>query len=402
MIGIVAPFNPYSVYDFLDSISQSKVPRINQTASSINNLVVSLLREGEKVCVFTLSFQTSETIILYGESVIVYVVGSKQSFFLFNYFPDLYKLSRKLAFYINIERNKIRVLHSHWTYEYAMACSTFVNIVPVLCTVRDWASYIYKSISITPFYLFVIQKIYWAYKMKIAREILNNDQILIICNSIYTKSQVLRCYPDRKVELIPNSIDERLILDQKKEISSPVFISISSSLDDKRKNLGKLIEAFALVKSRYSNSQLVLVGNYHKNRCVYKKVVSLDLFDSVVFKGVLDKDQLIDVIDSSTCLVHPSLEETFGNILLEAMVRRIPVIGGKDSGAVPYVLKGGTCGCICDVTSSEKIAAAMERVIEDTQYSQNLVLNSINMIKSEYTNEIVAKKHIELYHNIVK
>lgn len=400
MIGIVAPFNPYSVYEYLDFISQNKVSRINQTASSINNLVVSLLREGEKVCVFTLSFRTTETVILRGEKVVVYVIGSKQSFFLFNYFPDLYKLSRKIAFYINIEKNEIRVLHSHWTYEYAMACSAFVNIVPVLCTVRDWASYIYKSISITPFHLFVIQKLYWVYKMKIAKKILDNDRILIICNSIYTKNQVLRYYPNKKVELIPNSIDERLIINQKNEIFSPVFISISSSLDDKRKNLEKLIEAFALVKNKYSNSSLILIGNYHKNRCVYKKVISLGLFDSVIFKGVLDKEQLIDVIDSSTCLVHPSLEETFGNILLEAMVRRIPVIGGRDSGAVPYVLKGGTCGCICDVTSSENIAAAMERVIEDTQYSQSLVLNSMKMIRNEYTNEIVAKKHIDLYNNI--
>ena len=58
-------------------------------------------------------------------------------------------------------------------------------------------------------------------------------------------------------------------------------------------------------------------------------------------------------------LVHPSLEEAFGIAVADAMALGIPVIGGLNSGAVPWLLGEGTCGMLCDVCCAEKMAAAM-------------------------------------------
>ena len=41
---------------------------------------------------------------------------------------------------------------------------------------------------------------------------------------------------------------------------------------------------------------------------------------------------------------------------LEAMALGIPVIGGKDSGGVPYVLDGGKAGVLVDVKNPQAIA----------------------------------------------
>ena len=55
-------------------------------------------------------------------------------------------------------------------------------------------------------------------------------------------------------------------------------------------------------------------------------------------------------------MIHSALEESFGMTLLEAMAKKTPVIGGKDSGAVPWVLNYGKSGVLTDVKSPKLIA----------------------------------------------
>jgi glycosyltransferase involved in cell wall biosynthesis len=90
---------------------------------------------------------------------------------------------------------------------------------------------------------------------------------------------------------------------------------------------------------------------------------SHNLNEGIDYAGVKSREEIKEILDNAALLIHPSLEESFGNILVEAMARCVPVVAGKDSGAVPWVLDNGQAGLLCDVSEPASIASAALEVL---------------------------------------
>ena len=134
-----------------------------------------------------------------------------------------------------------------------------------------------------------------------------------------------------------------------------------------------------------------------------KDFQSYDISDyisqNILFLGVLPPSEVVEYIDKTSILVHPALEETFGNIFLEAAARGIPSIGGHDSEAVPQVLDYGRAGCLCDIRDSNSLYEAMHTVAHNLEYKKFIVKKSRNRLYKFYIDEEVCKKHIQLYNS---
>ena len=115
----------------------------------------------------------------------------------------------------------------------------------------------------------------------------------------------------------------------------------------------------------------------------------------------MSHDKVLEAIDRSTCLVHPSYEETFGNILIEAMARCVPCIGGVKSGGVPYVLGQGKYGLLCDISNPSSLLSAMKKTM-DRDYIDTIVLRANERIRNSYSSDVVAKKHFGLYKDLLR
>lgn len=393
-IGIVAPFNPASVQKYFDE----PIPAINKMASSVNNLVLSFLETGHSVCVFTMD-NSLGTRLFVGKRIKIYVVGSGARNVLTRSFPSLRKLAGKLIPYVQNEIENLEVIHAQWCYEYALAAEHFIGKKPVFCTCRDIAPVIFKNMTIDGKLFRLLNKLYWAYRIRIFNKVVGDEGIHFVANSEYTKDFFTTHFPKRPVDLIYNSIEDSNILSLPKVSAKPFpeFISISTDVDDKRKNIYTLIEAFALLKRDYLNARLVLVGHCRKNQGIYQKALKNDLLSGVEFIGMLPRPELISAIDRATCLVHPAVEETFGNTLIEGMARCVPVIGGENSGAVPFVLDHGHCGLLCDIMSPESICAAMKLTIDSPADMDLMVKRATEKLKNTYSNTVVCSKHIDMY-----
>ena len=87
------------------------------------------------------------------------------------------------------------------------------------------------------------------------------------------------------------------------------------------------------------------------------------------FHGRLPHRQLAAALAAADALLHPALEESFGVVLAEAMALGLPVLAGRQSGAVPWVLgadAAGRCatGLLVDVSSVLDIAVALPRLFD--------------------------------------
>ena len=395
---ILAPFNPKSVADYFDS--DIKLPNINLTASSINNIVKGLLDSGEQLLVVTTSMEDKADAIFTIPNLTIVVVGCYKPFILCRLFPDLQSIAKKIYNAILPYEKEVSLFHAHWCYEFALAALKFKNETPIFCTVRDWAPVIYRSIL--PFHSIYsfISKFYWRYKISIMNEVLSNSRISFIANSEYTYNLLLE-YGIQSY-IIHNSISEDWILDTLPCIDDRTnIVSIAGSIDDNRKNIKSLISAFEIINKSYPNIRLVLIGDYHQDKGIYKIVKERNLLSSVIFTGRLERKDVLTQIDSSFCMIHPAMEETFGNILIEAMGRGVFCIGGVSSGAVPFVLGKGKFGITCDIQSPDAIAEAFETLRNDTSQFETMRNNALYSVRGSYSNDIITNKHLKLYQQIL-
>ena len=88
-----------------------------------------------------------------------------------------------------------------------------------------------------------------------------------------------------------------------------------------KKGLITLLEALAQLPKEIF---LVIVGSASPENKWRSQVAALGLEDRIYFQGVLDDMKL--VYTAADLLVHPTLEDTFGMVVLEAMAHAVPAI----------------------------------------------------------------------------
>lgn len=392
-IGIVGYCNPFELKDFL--FSGQDIPNINKSATAVNTLVKELLQKGHSVKLFTTFSEKGNVVKLYGNNLTIFLCSRYCSIPKMAFFSRIYMVSR-LVRVIKSEIHDLNVLHAHWTYEFALAAKHFSNQIPVFCTVRDWCPYI-LSMQVG-----IKAKIYWSISWLIFKQVMKGDQINFIANSFYTYERIKAMYPYKDVKIIPNPIQKEYILDvPKQRIEHPVFISICQNIEEKRKNVYRLILAFQLYHKNNRNATLMLIGNgATEGNKIIAKWKKQNLLSGVRLCGYVNHDKLMNLIDCSTALIHPSLEETFGNILLEGMARGKLCIGGEKSGAVPQVLGNGKYGLLCDVENINSMVKAME-IANDEQIVRGIVKQATTYLKENYSSTVIADKHIALYKTIM-
>jgi glycosyltransferase involved in cell wall biosynthesis len=138
-----------------------------------------------------------------------------------------------------------------------------------------------------------------------------------------------------------------------------------------RKNLVRLVEAFACLQPQPAALQLVLAGQegwlYDE---LFARVESLGLGAHVVFAGYVAEDDKAALLSGALSLVYPSLYEGFGLPVLEAMACGTPVLTSNVS-SLPEV--AGDAALLVDPMDVNAIATGMSRLVTDADLRKALV-----------------------------
>ncbi len=94
--------------------------------------------------------------------------------------------------------------------------------------------------------------------------------------------------------------------------------------DFRKKGLNCLLQAVAQLPQTDSEVFLAVVGNLQHASGFAAQIESLGLKQRVYFLGVMT--DVSQAYQAATCLAHPTLEDTFGMVVLEAMSHGLPVI----------------------------------------------------------------------------
>jgi glycosyltransferase involved in cell wall biosynthesis len=390
-IGISSPISIQTFIPFLNSKNQERAINLQGLkAPAVDTLVIGLLERGHKISIYTLSFEVTKTVVLSGNNITIYVnplrkKGWKRAITLFS------KESKHIINNINSEKNKPDILHAQWTYEYAKGVLGFRNEIPVLITVRDWAP---KILSLSPNY-------YRFSRLLLNNIVLSTKPIHLIANSEYIQKEIKKKWKKNSY-YIPNPIND-VFFD--KDISGrknkSVIISVSNNLG-KGKNIEILLKAFKEILKDMPTLELLLVGIPFVNSNVQvQKWREKNLLERVTIVGAVEHNKLIDYYDRATIMVHPSLEESFGNTIIEAMSRNVAVIGGVNSGAVPFLLQYGKYGLLTDVRSVNEIKKSLLCLFNDTAKREYLIKSAYHYTKTSFSKKSIIDNTESLYNFIL-
>jgi glycosyltransferase involved in cell wall biosynthesis len=167
----------------------------------------------------------------------------------------------------------------------------------------------------------------------------------------------------------------------------PSFVFIGSI--NTRKGINFLLEACVILQSQgYQNYTVLLVGDGEQQEELQTFARDNRLGDRIQWTGRVDYGSLGAYLNKADIFVLPTLEDTWGMVLLEAMVLGKPVLCSKWAGASELVTEGENGYCF-DPYDPKKLAELMQKFIDDPNLAV-IMGDKSKQLMSDYTPEKAA------------
>jgi len=115
---------------------------------------------------------------------------------------------------------------------------------------------------------------------------------------------------------------------KKYNLTEKDFVFLFLSRIDYKKGLILLLNAFRKAVNNFTNIKLVIAGTGKKKyeKKIKRVINDLKLWENVIWTGFLNKEEKESCFNSCNCYILPSMNENFGNSIIEALSYKIPVI----------------------------------------------------------------------------
>ncbi|PNI00924.1 glycosyltransferase family 4 protein [Vibrio diazotrophicus] len=253
--------------------------------------------------------------------------------------------------------------------------------------------------------------IYKTYYHRKIEELKKADVLLAI--SEYAKTEIIDSglVSESKVFNVSTAIDDSFekctySKDEKRSLNSKFnikgeFILYTGGADE-RKNLPRLIEAYALLSEQLRKEhQLVFAGRMPSGDIDRFKAIAKShglKSEDILFTGYIEQEELIALYNLCKLYVFPSWHEGFGLPALEAMLCGAPVIGANTT-SLPEVI--GFEDALFDPMNVSQINQKMKLALTDSDYRKSLCENASNQV-GKFSWDITAKKAIEAWESLYK
>ena len=205
------------------------------------------------------------------------------------------------------------------------------------------------------------------YYAKFERAALTGSDICV-ANSNATKEDFLERYSppaEWNCEVIHWGVDTDMFYpsDSAKETETRHLLAVGRLAA--RKGYYSLLRAFAEVKQRRPNSELLIVGRGHLKKRLEKQAKSLEISSSVRIDSGMPFDKLAEEFRKADLVVYPSYYEGQGLIPLEAMASGTPV-ATVDHGPLPEMVDDSV-GALFTMADIDSMSSAILSLLSDPE-----------------------------------
>jgi glycosyltransferase involved in cell wall biosynthesis len=162
-----------------------------------------------------------------------------------------------------------------------------------------------------------------------------------------------------------------------------------------RKGVGQLLAAWRELITELPDATLVFAGDGAQAEAVRREAARLG--SRVLYIGV--RDDIADVMRAADTLALPSRNESFGNVVIEAMASGLAVVVGPTGIALREPIEGAA-GRVVDPGSAADICSALRDILGSSDRGAARGLNA-RRIAEQYDFRKVAAEYMELYKSVV-
>lgn len=166
----------------------------------------------------------------------------------------------------------------------------------------------------------------------------------------------------------------------------------------KEKNLDFLLRSMKHFQEIYNSKfKLILIGEGPERKTLEKLTEQLGLVENVKFLGTVFNAEIKNYCAASDLFLFPSLTETQGIVLLEAMAVGTPVIALRATGTEDIVINGKN-GYMTEVSEIE-FAEKIQEVLDNKE--MNLLRVGAGETAENYRCERIAEEAIKNYKEVL-
>lgn len=175
-----------------------------------------------------------------------------------------------------------------------------------------------------------------------------------------------------------------------------VFVFVGRLVGDK--GINELIDAFSRIKD--SNVKLLLVGGFEPDLDPLKSATlhEIDKNENIISVGF--QSDVRPYLAISHCLVFPSYREGFPNVVMQAGAMGLPCIVSNINGC-NEIIQEGVNGTIITAKDKVSLVLAMQKMINNKLWRNQLISNARIGIVSRYEQKIVWDAMLTEYNNLI-
>lgn len=183
--------------------------------------------------------------------------------------------------------------------------------------------------------------------------------------------------------------------DHRKLDRQPIILWAGRMISWKRVDL--LLRAAAWIRTNGGSFQLWLIGDGPEEKKLRLLASSLGLLDVCKFFGPLSPSEVVTAMENADIYVFPSnQEEGWGVVVNEAMGRGCCVIGSKNTGSVPWLIRDGVNGCVFEGRSVNNLGRIILWCIENPMSRKEMGLAAQSTIESLWSPTVAADRFLTL------
>jgi len=203
-----------------------------------------------------------------------------------------------------------------------------------------------------------------------------------------------------KIKYLPNGVNTKLFNPQGEKEDNLILFAGRITWG---KGLHVLLKCLHYLKR---SVRLVIAGSadwslgYHQGMLTRIEKENQMGKHKIEYIGALDQQSIIEWYQKASIVVLPSFMEAFPVVILEALSCETPVIA-TPVGGVPEVIRSGKNGILVPVNNPEKLAEAIQYLLDNEDVRVRLGLEGRKLIKRNFSLDVIAKKLCNIYTNIL-
>ena len=235
-----------------------------------------------------------------------------------------------------------------------------------------------------------------------------NDCDQIITPSNPMKKILVQYGVTKPIDVIMTGIDpkaykrvsesENKQLREKYKIAPEAKICLYISRIAKEKNIDFLFQSFVKILKECPNTHLLMVGGGPEENWAKARVKELKIQDNVTLTGMLPKEEANKLFGFGDIFTFPSVTETQGIVIAEAMASGTPPVAVGEMGPVDLV-HDGKDGYLTKLSVPDFVEKVV-KLLKDVKTRAIFATEGLSRVE-EFSNETSVSKLLSLYERVL-